>query len=89
MVDRTLDGSAVPMAEGLAGWPVTTVTLLVIHAVRIPFSGASVKPARALGPAIVSMDFAGIWICLTTPFLGAIIGWVVFPTLSPDEEEAA
>ncbi len=66
---------------------VIPLTLLVIHAVGIPFSGASVNPARALGPAIVSMDFAAIWIYLTAPFVGAVIGWFVFRIL--DREDAA
>ncbi|MES2210757.1 MAG: aquaporin [Chloroflexota bacterium] len=64
---------------------VIPLTLLVIHAVGIPFSGASVNPARALGPAIVSMDFAAIWIYLTAPFIGAVVGWIVFRALSAEE----
>lgn len=61
---------------------VIPLTLLAIHAVGIPFSGASVNPARALGPAIVSMDFGAIWIYLTAPFIGAAIGWGVYRALS-------
>lgn len=64
---------------------VIPLTLLAIHAIGIPFSGASVNPARALGPAIVSMDFAAIWIYLTAPFVGAVIGWAVFRVLSAEE----
>ena len=64
---------------------VIPLTLLAIHAVGIPFSGASVNPARALGPAIVSLDFAAIWIYLTAPFAGAVIGWLVFRVLSAED----
>jgi aquaporin Z len=64
---------------------VIPLTLLAIHAVGIPFSGASVNPARALGPAIVSMDFAAIWIYLTAPFVGAAIGWLVYRVLSAED----
>jgi aquaporin Z len=64
---------------------VIPLTLLAIHAVGIPFSGASVNPARALGPAIVSMDFAAIWIYLSAPFVGAAIGWAVFRVLSAED----
>jgi len=65
---------------------VIPATLLVIHAVGIPFSGASVNPARALGPAIVAMDFGAIWIYLTAPFVGAVIGWLTFRVLSSDAD---
>jgi aquaporin Z len=64
---------------------VIPLTLLVIHVVGIPFSGASVNPARALGPAIISLDFAAIWIYLTAPFVGAVIGWLVHRFLAAEE----
>lgn len=65
---------------------VIPLTLLTIHAVGIPFSGSSVNPARSLGPAIVSMDFAAIWIYLTAPFIGAVLGWFVYRVLAAEEE---
>lgn len=70
-----------PKNQGLFVIP---LTLLAIHAVGIPFSGASVNPARAFAPALVSMDFAKLWIYLTAPFLGAVLGWIVYRVLSPD-----
>jgi glycerol uptake facilitator-like aquaporin len=50
-----------------------------------------VNPARSLGPAIVSADYASIGIYLTAPFLGALVGWFVHRILSADEaaDEAA
>jgi aquaporin NIP len=39
-----------------------------------PISGASMNPARSLGPAIVSGNFHGLWIYLTAPLLGATLG---------------
>ncbi len=65
-------------------WLTIPLTLLVIHVAGIPISGASVNPARALGPALVSGDLAAIWIYLTAPFLGAIVGWGVFRLLGND-----
>jgi len=67
------------------------ITLVVIHFAGIPFSGASVNPARSLAPALVGADLSSIWVYLTAPFLGAIIGWIVFRALDggDDATEAA
>ena len=39
-----------------------------------PISGASMNPARSLGPALVTGDLHSLWIYLTAPFLGAVLG---------------
>ncbi|CAK9318607.1 unnamed protein product [Citrullus colocynthis] len=39
-----------------------------------PISGASMNPARSLGPAIVSWAFDDIWIYITAPVIGAVTG---------------
>ncbi|KAK8478112.1 hypothetical protein V6N11_080147 [Hibiscus sabdariffa] len=42
-----------------------------------PITGASMNPARSLGPAIVWNRYKGIWIYLTSPVVGAVSGaWV-------------
>jgi len=66
-------------------WLVIPLTLLVIHFAGIPISGASVNPARALGPALVSGDLASIGIYLTAPFVGALVGWAAYRLLGNDE----
>ena len=38
-----------------------------------PISGASMNPARSLGPALVSGDLSSIWVYLLAPLLGAAI----------------
>ncbi|EXB54455.1 putative aquaporin NIP4-2 [Morus notabilis] len=60
----------------LAGLAVgATVLLNVLFAG--PISGASMNPARSLGPAIVFNQYKGIWIYLVAPTLGATAGaWV-------------
>jgi len=39
-----------------------------------PISGASMNPARSLAPALVSMNFRGLWIYLIAPVAGALAG---------------
>ncbi|XP_030548196.1 probable aquaporin NIP7-1 [Rhodamnia argentea] len=46
-----------------------------------PVSGASMNPARSLGPAIVSWDFESIWIYITAPVTGSIVGGFVYRLL--------
>ena len=42
-----------------------------------PISGASMNPARSLGPAIVHSEYRGIWIYIVAPILGAVSGaWI-------------
>ena len=38
-----------------------------------PITGASMNPARSLGPALVSGHLQYVWIYLTAPVLGAIL----------------
>lgn len=38
-----------------------------------PVSGASLNPARSIGPAIVSGEMSSFWIYLTAPVIGAIL----------------
>jgi len=58
------------------------LTLLVIHFAGIPFSGASVNPARSLAPALVGGTLDGnIIVWIVGPLLGAVIGWAVYRAL--------
>jgi aquaporin Z len=65
---------------------VIALTLVMIHFAAIPISGASVNPARSLGPAIVSHTYTSLWVYLTGPFVGAILGWGVYRFFVQDEE---
>lgn len=48
-----------------------------------PISGASMNPARSLGPAIVSGDFTFLWIYLAAPTIGAIFGGILYRLIRP------
>ena len=54
------------------------LTLAMIHFADISFSGASVNPARSLGPALVGSEWTGFWIYVVGPAVGAIIAFVVY-----------
>ncbi|XP_059669505.1 aquaporin NIP1-1-like [Cornus florida] len=60
----------------LAGLAVGSTVLLNVMLAG-PISGASMNPARSLGPAIVWNQYRGIWIYLVATTCGAIAGaWV-------------
>lgn len=48
-----------------------------------PISGASMNPARSLGPALVAWDMRHLWVYLLAPVLGAMAGVVVNELISP------
>ena len=64
-----------------------TVALLGLFA--SPISGASMNPARSLGPDIVSTDFTGWWVYAAGPVIGAIIAVLLIGLVRglPDKEE--
>jgi aquaporin Z len=64
---------------------VIPLTLVMIHLAGIPFSGASVNPARSLAPALLSGQLGPIWVYLTAPFVGAAIGWAIYRVLDTRE----
>ena len=53
-----------------------------------PISGASMNPARSLGPAVVSGDLHSLWIYLTAPFLGAVLGVVAYQLVRGNDATA-
>lgn len=60
----------------LAGLAVGATVLLNVMFAG-PISGASMNPARSLGPAIVSNHYRGLWVYMLGPIAGAVAGaWV-------------
>lgn len=54
------------------------LTLVVVHLAGIPFSGASVNPARSFGPAAVAADFGPVGVYLLAPLVGAVLAWLLY-----------
>ena len=68
-------------APGQAAFTIP-LTLVMIHFAGIPFSGASVNPARSLAPALVggTLDWT-ILVWIAGPLIGAAVGWAVYRAL--------
>jgi len=64
-----------------------TVALLGLFA--SPISGASMNPARTLGPDIVANDYTGWWVYIAGPVIGAVIAVMIIGAVRglPDKKE--
>jgi len=62
-------GKLTPFAVGM--------TILILSCVGIPFTGASMNPARTFGPAIVHGCWANHWVYWAGPLLGSSIAAIV------------
>lgn len=71
--DTRAVGQAAALAIG------STVALEALFAG--PICGASMNPARSLGPALVSLTWTDQWVYLIAPFLGAIAGALAYRVL--------
>lgn len=70
---------------GFAGIPIG-LALSVILLVCIPITGASINPARSLGPALVvgGTALAQLWLFILAPIIGAVIAAFVWKYLLED-----
>ena len=69
-VSRKGFGVAAPLAIGL--------TVMIIHLIAVPMTGASVNPARTFGPALISNAFDSFWVYVIGPAIGAIVAAALY-----------
>lgn len=68
-------------AQGALAAVAIGLTVVVIGLVMGTIEGASMNPARSLGPAVATGDFTAIWIYLAGPVLGALLGVAIYAFL--------
>ncbi|GBG92319.1 hypothetical protein CBR_g55164 [Chara braunii] len=53
-------------------------TVLVLHIVGVPYTGASMNPARSFGPAMVTGTWKAHWVYWFGPLIGATLAFWVY-----------
>ncbi|CAN0913739.1 Probable aquaporin NIP-type [Linum grandiflorum] len=62
------------------------MTILMDVLLAGPISGASMNPARSIGPAVVGQGAKGIWVYIVGPLVGAMAGSFVYNLLQPTQK---
>ena len=77
LVNAVLHCAVAGRAGNLAG---LAIGLTVVFCILMggPLTGASLNPARTLGPAIVTGDFSDLWVYLAGPLTGGAAAAVLF-----------
>jgi Glycerol uptake facilitator and related permeases (Major Intrinsic Protein Family) len=78
-------------AHGKANKPFAGIAIGATVAIEAlvfgPICGASMNPARSIGPAIISRNFDFLWIYIVATILGAIISVLIYKVVFCEKEE--
>lgn len=81
IMNAGVSGKATPL-DGLAvGFTLTFAILM-----GGPLTGASLNPARSLGPAVVTGDFTDLWVYFVGPAAGAALAALLYRLLLAEEK---
>ncbi len=78
---NTVYNAAVSGKAKLAAGAAIGLTLTVSIFLGGPLTGASLNPARTIGPDVVTGDFSDIWIYIVGPILGGIMAALLYKYL--------
>ncbi len=67
---------------------VISLSLVGIHLAGVQLSGASVNPARSLGPAVVAGDLSDIWLYIVAPLIGGVVAWLLTKVAGTESVDA-
>lgn len=86
---NTIFNTAVSGKAGLAAGAAIGLTLTFAILMGGPLTGASLNPARTLGPAVVSGTYTDIWVYFVGTILGGIVAAFLYRYLRSDSETAS
>jgi aquaporin Z len=77
LVNAVLNAGVSGKATNLAGLAIgLTLTFCIL--MGGPLTGASLNPARTLGPALVTSNFANLWVYLVGTVLGGVVAGLLY-----------